>query len=290
MNSNAGIEDMHMTSDTALVDLAWWDANKDRPDVCLIEIDWEGTEAYEAGHIPGALGWNWKDMLWDPLTRDFPSPEDFAARLSSAGIGPGTTVVFYGAPVQFGTYAWWVFRYCGHPRVRILDGGKTRWQKAGRALSRDVSVRKPAAYPPPGGPRDETMRVGRDAVLAALHDPGKILLDHRSAEEYNGLLVNVPGKPDIGAERYGRIPGARHLPFTEFLNEDDTFKSADALRAILDRHGATGEKPIISYCRLSHRATLAYFVVTELAGRGNISIYDGSWTEWGSMVGVPIER
>ncbi|MBI3434245.1 MAG: sulfurtransferase [Proteobacteria bacterium] len=282
-----------MAKSEKLVDPQWLEARKGDPGLRLIEVDWTGTEAYATGHIPGAIGWNWKEWLWDPLVRDFPSPEEFAQRCGKAGIANATTVVFYGDPIQFGTYAWWVFNYLDHPDVRILDGGRTRWAKEGRPLTTEIPAVTPTTYKTPRQ-RREHMRADRDDLIAALakfHSrKEKVLLDHRSPDEYNGLRVNVPGMPDVGAERTGRIPGAQHLHFNELLNADTSFKTPAELKALFEGSGAAADKDIVSYCRLSHRATLAYFAMTELLGYKNVRVYDGSWTEWGSMVGMPIER
>lgn len=273
---------------TALVSTDWLAEHAGDPKVALVEIDWEGRDAYEAGHIPGAIGWNWKDALWDPFERQFPSPDDFAARLGAAGIAADTTVVFYGVPVQFGAYAWWVFRICGHRDVRLLDGGRTKWVAEGRPLTQEVPARAPVRYAP--GPRRDALRAGRQDVLDAIGSGGVTFLDHRSPEEYAGERVGVPGKPNVGAERAGRIPGARHLPHEALLNDDDTFRPREELRAAISAHVAAPDAPVISYCRLSHRAALACFAMTEILGHTNVRVYDGSWTEWGSLVGVPIER
>jgi thiosulfate/3-mercaptopyruvate sulfurtransferase len=271
-----------------VVDPAWLEAHREDPKVRLIEVDFDGTDAYDAGHIPGARGWYWKDALWDPLSREFPSPEEFARRLGAAGIADDTTVVFYGEPHQFGTYGWWAFRYCGHRDARVLDGGRTRWVSEGRPLTTAVPNFAPVSYTP--RPRNEGMRAPRDAVLAALRGSGTIILDNRSPEEYRGERVNILGRPDHGAERHGRIPGARHLHSSDLLQADGRFKPELELRALAEARGATADKDIILYCRLSHRATLVYFVLTQLLGYPRVRSYDGSWTEWGSMVGMPIER
>lgn len=273
---------------TSLVDTNWIAEHIDGPKVCLIEIDWDGLTDYEAGHIPGAIGWHWKSALWDPFVREFPTDDEFAARLGAAGISPDTTVVFYGAPVQFGTYAWWVFKLFGHKDVRILDGGKVKWQREGRPLVTDVRATHSVPYTTAA--KAQAMRAGRDQVLQAIHSQETVVLDHRSYEEFSGQRVGLPGKPDVGAERYGRIPGAHHVPFDSLLNEDTTFKEPSALQEIVGRYVETPNTAVISYCRLAHRATLASFAMTELLGFENVRVYDGSWTEWGSMVGMPIER
>ena len=277
---------------SALVDPAWLSERLDDPNVRLIEIAGMGQEqlqAYKAGHIPGALGWDWKSMLWDSHKRDFPDPERFARRLGDAGIGNETAVVFYGEPMQFGIYAWWVFNYCGHSKVKLLDGARHRWQTEGRPLTAEApAARGPVAYEPVK--RNERMRMGRDEVLAALGKAGQVILDGRSVEEYRGERVGVPGNPDTGALRYGRIPGARHLMFEDLLKVDKSFRSQDEMRGLVEARGATPDTHVITYCRMSHRATVLYFALTQLLGYDKVRVYDGSWTEWGNLVGVPVER
>ena len=211
-------------------------------------------------------------------------------RSGAAGISNDTTVVFYGDPaVQFGTYAWWVFKYCGHQDARVLNGARMRWEREGRPMTTERSETKPVNYVPITASNDARMRATRDDVVAAIRAENCIILDHRSLEEYRGELHSPPGTPNHGSERLGHIPGARHLHFEDMLDEDMSFKPVEDLRAMLAERGATLDKNIISYCRLSHRATLAYFVMTQLLGYSNLRVYDGSWTEWGSLVGAPIE-
>lgn len=276
----------------SLVSPAWLEAHRSDPGVRLIEIAGGGQDemqAYRAGHVPGATCWKWMEMLWDTHQRDFPAPDEFARRLGTAGIGNDTTVVFYGEGVQFGVYAWWTFKYCGHAKVCVLDGARYRWADEGRALV--------TTAPPPAGPvsyrpvaRDERMRIRRDEVAAALGKPGQVILDGRSPEEYRGERVGGPGGPDIGALRYGRIPGAKHLYFEELLTSGKGFKPAAALKALFEARGGTPDADIIAYCRMSHRATVLYFALTQLLGYRRVRVYDGSWTEWGNLVGAPIER
>lgn len=276
----------------ALVSPAWLEEHLNDPAVRVIEIAGMGQEqgqAYASGHIPGAVLWQWKDMLWDSHARDFPSPEDFARRLGAAEISRDTNVVFYGEPMQFGIYAWWTFRYCGHARVCILDGARHRWIAEKRPITTEMPpAAKAVAYAPVA--RNEAMRIRREEVLAALGKPDKLLLDGRSKEEFTGERVGAPGNPDTGALRYGRIPGARHMMFEELLNADKSFKPAADVRAALTARGAGPDRDTIAYCRMSHRATVLYFALTELAGIDNVRVYDGSWTEWGNLVGVPVER
>jgi thiosulfate/3-mercaptopyruvate sulfurtransferase len=277
---------------SSLVQPAWLDAHKVDKDVRIIEIAGMGQEnlsAYRSGHIPGAIVWPWKRMLWDDHIRDFPKPEELARRLGAAGITNATTVVVYGEPVQFGIYAWWTLRYCGHADVRVLDGGRRRWIAEGRGLTNDEPRAFDAVEYRPTM-RSEAMRIGRDAILASLARDDIALVDARSAEEYAGLRVGAPGTPDVGAERAGRIPGARHLEYLELLTEDESFKTVRELEAILASRGVTSDNDVIAYCRGSHRASVLYFALTQLLGYKRAKVYDGSWTEWGSMVGMPIER
>jgi thiosulfate/3-mercaptopyruvate sulfurtransferase len=275
----------------ALVDAAWLAAHCNDPDVRIVEIAGTGQEEkqkYNAGHIPGAVCWWWKDALWDTNKRDFPAPEVFARLCAENGISNDTMVVFYGEGIQFGVYAWWALNYCGHEKAAVLDGGRYRWVKEGRELTQTVPMLSVARYE--ARPRREHMRVSYRYVLESLDRDDRVLLDGRSSEEYRGLRVNTPEGPDVGAVRYGRIPGAKHVYFEELLNEDKTFKSGPELGRLLESAGAAKGKEAIAYCRMSHRATVIYFALTELLGYTDVKVYDGSWTEWGNMVGVPVER
>ena len=275
----------------ALVSAEWLAAHRDDPRVRLVEIAGTGQEdmqLYNAGHIPGATCWWWKDALWDSHRRDFPGPERFAALCSANGIGNDTTVVFYGEGIQFGLYAWWVYTYCGHRNAAVLDGGRYRWVKEGRPLTQDVPETAPVPYR--AVQRREAMRLSYRDVLAGLGRADRVLLDGRSPEEYQGLRVNTPEGPDVGAVRYGRIPGARHIYFQDLLNEDKTFRSAAELSALMRSLGVDHGREVVTYCRMSHRATVLYFTLVELLGHASVRVYDGSWTECGNLVGVPVER
>ena len=276
----------------SLVSPAWLEAHLGDPNLRLIEIAGlfqDDMAAYRAGHVPGAICWKWKEMLWDARMRDFPSPDEFARRMGAAGIGNDTNVVVYGEDVQFGVYAWWVLRYCGHESVRLLDGARYRWKAEGRALETDVTSPGPSAVYRPIA-RNSAMRIFRDEVAAALGDANVAMIDARSPEEYRGERVGAPGGPDTGAMRAGRIPGARHLHFLELLDENKAFKTPAEITALLAERGISPEGPTIAYCRLSHRATVVHFALTEILGVQNVRVYDGSWTEWGNLVGAPIER
>lgn len=277
---------------SSLVSPAWLEGNLSNTKVRLIEIAGLGQDdmaAYKAGHVPGAACWKWKEMLWDSRMRDFPTPQDFASRMGNAGIGNDTTVVVYGEDIQFGIYAWWALRYCGHHDVRVLDGGRTRWQADGYPLTRlEPPLASPVSYEPVS--RNDSMRALRDEVLSAVTSGNSKILDARSPDEFYGRRVGPPGSPDVGAVRAGRIPGAQHLYYLDVLDDTKSFRSPLELRAEITKRGLNEGDDIITYCRMSHRATVIYFMLRELLGFRNVRVYDGSWTEWGNLVGVPVER
>jgi thiosulfate/3-mercaptopyruvate sulfurtransferase len=263
-------------------------------DVVVLEVSFHPAPAalYHAeGHIPGSHHRWWKDLCWDETTRAFPEPATMAARLAELGVGDDSTLVLVGDTIQFATYAYWVLAMTGLDHLaRVMDGGHQAWVAEGRETTSVIP-------PPPGrgtvapATPDDSTRVGRDDVLAGLGDPNRVLLDLRSDEEYTGERVSPSTAPfDHGAERKGRIPGARHLPHTAFLRDDGTFRDAGEIGELLDEAGAGDDADVVTYCRLSHRASLGWFAATLLADRGNVRVYDGSWTEWGSMVGMPIDR
>ncbi len=249
------------------------------------------SASYQTGHIPGAVWWFWKDALWHPTDREFVTPEQLAELLGSIGVSPRTILVLYGTPV----YAFWVLTMAGHKNLRLLDGGKKAWSAQGHSLSQELPDFPFVVYP--AGSADPSSRVGRDDVRAKLGQVERRLLDVRSPEEYRGQRVSPPPGElqfdfDHGAERTGRIPGAMHLFFRELLNEDDTFIYPAQLRSALNQADVSpdSETEVVTYCRLSHRATLAWFAMRHLLGMKNVRVYDGSWTEWGSIVGFPIEK
>jgi len=214
-----------------------------------------------------------------------------AALFGRMGIGPKSTVVLYGDVVQYGSYAWWAFTMAGHQNLKMLDGGRKKWVLEKRPLS--VNVPRPTAVDYPVPKPDASMRVGRDNVRDHLGRPERLLIDFRSPEEYTGKRVmEYSAAFDHGAERFGRIPGAVHCYFRQILNADDSFKSPDDIRKEFSRAGIAPEKyqDVVVYCRLSHRATMGFLALTHLLGHKHIKIYDGSWTEWGSIVGFPIEK
>lgn len=280
-----------MTS-SPLVSTAWLEEHLADPDLRIIEIcSLRDDKTYHEGHIPGAMWVYWKSACWQDSDREFVTPEQMAKLFGSMGIGPNSTVVLYGDPVQYGSYGFWAFTMAGHRNLKLLDGGRRKWVLEKRPLSRNVPRFAPVDYPAPTG--TAAMRVGRRNVRDHLGQSNRLLLDVRSAEEYTGKRVSEYTFPvDHGAERTGRIPGAVHLYFKELLNEDDSFRSPEEIRKVLAGAGIEPGKfdDVVCYCRLSHRATIAWIALTNILGHPNIKIYDGSWTEWGSIVGYPIEK
>jgi thiosulfate/3-mercaptopyruvate sulfurtransferase len=273
-----------------LVDTAWVAEHLTDPAVRLFEAD-EDLLLYDTGHIPGAVKLDWLTDLNDPVIRDYAGREQVEAFLRRSGVDPGTTLVLYGDKNNWwATYAFWVLRLFGIERLRILDGGRARWAEEGRAL-----VRERPAYPAGSivvGPRrDDRIRAFRDDVIAHVRAGGK-LVDVRSPEEYRGERLHMPDYPNEGAVRGGHIPGARNIPWARAVDPGThTFKDAVALRAIYeDEQGLAEGDPVVAYCRIGERSSHSWFVLTYLLGYPKVRNYDGSWTEWGNGVGLPIER
>ena len=277
-----------------LVTTEWLTARLDDPSVRIAEVSLEPDDGdYARGHVPGAMAWYWKDAFWDGTSREFVSPRQVAERLSGFGVSDSTTLVLYSSRVQFAVYGYWALTVMsGHPDTRVLDGGRTKWLAEGRPLSTAVPAVTAAAYRARTSGRDDSTRVRRDEVLACLGQPGTVLVDGRSREEYLGLRVKPAPGPDFGAERYGRIPGAVHVPSLSLLNDDRTFKNPAELERIFRDAGAAPDQAseVITYCRLGHRAAMAWFAMACLLGWGHVRVYDGSWTEWGNCVGLPVRR
>lgn len=273
-----------------LATTGWLQDHLDDPEIRIVEVgDNSNPNRYHEGHIPGALHWPWRESLWHETSREFVAPGAFAEMMERSGIGHETTVVLYSSTPQYANYAFWVCTMRGHTRVRILDGSRDLWIGEGRRFVQDSPSVQRTTYPVRAP--NESSRIGREGVLAGLGNPDRVLLDLRSPEEYRGERVSPPYLGlDHGAQRKGRIPGAKHLHFRELLNEDNTFKTADELQAALDKRGATLDKEIVCYCRLGHRGSLGWFVAHHLLGYGRARVYDGAWTEWGSIVGYPVER
>lgn len=279
-------------SASPLVSTQWLEDHLADPDLRILEISALKDDAiWRAGHIPGAQWLYWKSACWHETDRQLVTPEAMARLFGSLGIGPKSTVVLYGDPVQYGSYALWAFTMAGHQNLRLLDGGRRKWVLEGRPMSGEIPKLSPVDHPAPQG--TAAMRIGRRAVRDGLGTKGRLLLDVRSPEEYSGDRVIDNTAPfDHGAERGGRIPGARHLYFKELINADDSFKGADEIAALLAEKGLSPDAhdDIVCYCRLSHRATMAWVALNHVLGTGKAKVYDGSWTEWGSIVGYPIEK
>ncbi len=271
-----------------LVSTQWLAANLNTPGVVVIESD-EDVLLYETGHIPGAVKIDWHTELNDEIVRDYVSPERFAELLSSKGISRDDTLVFYGDKSNWwATYALWVFELYGHTAARVLDGGRDKWIAEGRPLTTEPSERVATNYPVV--PRDDTsVRAFKDDVLDALgREP---LIDVRSLDEYTGARTHMPNYPEEGALRGGHIPSAASVPWARAANEDGTFKSRAELDAIYrDEAGLSEDGPVIAYCRIGERSSHTWFVLKYLLGFEHVRNYDGSWTEWGSSVRVPIVR
>jgi thiosulfate/3-mercaptopyruvate sulfurtransferase len=276
-----------------LVSTDWLEANLGEPGVVVVEVSFypPATAAWFRGHIPGSHYVWWKDLCWDAQERQFPPAGVMAQRLGELGVGDDSTLVLVGDPIQFATYAYWVLAMSGFEHLSVvLDGGHAAWEAEGRPLTDAPPMVPVPGVPSPGSPVSDA-RIGRDEVLAGLETPGRTLIDLRSTEEYVGLRVAPLTAPfDHGAERKGHIPGALHIPHDRLLADDGTFLAPDGVSAALEAGGVGQETEIVAYCRLSHRASLAWFALTRIADRPNVRVYDGSWTEWGSMVGMPVER
>jgi thiosulfate/3-mercaptopyruvate sulfurtransferase len=256
--------------------------------VVVAEVD-ENPDLYEQGHIPGAVKLHWKDDLQDPVERDLVEKDEFERLMGSLGIGNETTLVVYGDKNNwFAAYAYWYLKIYGHGDVRVLDGGRQKWIDEGRELATDVPQVQAATYR--AQERDESIRAYRDAVRETIGADGKALVDVRSPQEYSGDLIAPPGYEQEGAQRGGHIPTAASIPWAQAVRDDGTFKSADELRELYGTKGVTDDKAVTAYCRIGERSAHTWFVLSELLGYKDVKNYDGSWTEWGNLVDVPIEK
>ena len=272
-----------------LVSTEWVAAHLSDDNVRIIESN-EDPLLYPSGHIPGAVEVDWVKDLNDPLRRDYLGKSGFEALAGRIGITPDTTVVFYGDKSNWwATYALWVFELFNHSNAKIMDGGRLKWVEEGRELTREAPSVSPSSYSAPE--RDDSqIRAFRDAVLSHTQDAGQ-LVDVRSPAEFSGEKLHMEGYPQEGAVRGGHIPGASNVPWSRAANEDGTFKNAAELRAIYqDEIGLNPAEPTIAYCRIGERSSHTWFVLTNLLGFGDVRNYDGSWTEWGNSVGLPIEK
>jgi thiosulfate/3-mercaptopyruvate sulfurtransferase len=276
-----------MSRADVLVSADWAEENLNTPGVVFVEVD-EDTSAYDGGHIPGAVKLDWKTELQDSVIRDFVSKDKFEALLSAKGVGNDDTVVLYGGNNNwFAAYAYWYFKLYGHDNVKLLDGGRKKWELDGRELSKDEVSRPATQYQ--AKDQDKTIRAFRDEVVEAIGK--KNLIDVRSPDEFSGKLLAPAHLPQEQSQRAGHIPTAANVPWSKAANEDGTFKSDEELRKLyVDEAGLDESKDTIAYCRIGERSSHTWFALHELLGQQNVKNYDGSWTEYGSLVGVPIEK
>ena len=271
-----------------VVSTDWVAENLDNPGVRLVEVDVD-TEAYAAGHIPGAVGWNWTTQLEAQVQRDIPSHEDWQELLRASGIGNDTKIVLYGDNNNwFATFAYWLARMFGHEDAVLVNGGRKKWELEGRPLVTDAPAVERTDYQ--AGSLDEGRRALYDDVREHIRQAGAALVDVRSPAEFTGEIIAPPGLPET-AQRAGRIPGATNVPWLSAVNEEDgTFKSADELREVYEGKGMTADRDIVVYCRIGERSSHSWFVLSELLGYDKVRNYDGSWTEWGNIIRAPIEK
>ena len=273
-----------MSREDVLVSAAWAEENLTAPGVVFVEVD-EDASAYDAGHIPGAVKVDWKLDLQDPVRRDFVDQAGFEKLLSARGIGNDDTVVLYGGNNNwFAAYAYWYFKLYGHDKVQLLDGGRKKWELDGRPLDTEVPSRPETAYS--AKPQDKALRAFRDEIVDAIDT--KNLVDVRSPDEFSGKLAAPAHLPQEQAQVKGHIPSAINVPWSKAANEDGTFKSDDELRELYKDAGLDEGKATIAYCRIGERSSHTWFVLRELLGYEDVKNYDGSWTEYGSLVGVPV--
>ena len=271
-----------------LVSTDWLAEHLDDENIVVAEVD-ENPALYDEGHVRGAVRLHWREDLQDPVQRDLVDREAFEQLMGGLGIANDTTVVLYGDRNNwFAAYAYWYLKLYGHVDVRIVDGGRQKWVDEGRELTTDAALPASASYS--ASEQDASIRTFRDDVLSGLGDGARELVDVRSPQEFSGELVSPPGYEQEGAQRGGHIPGARSIPWASAVRDDGTFKSADELEELYGGKGVTPDKQITAYCRIGERSAHTWFVLRELLGYENVRNYDGSWTEWGNLVDVPIEK
>lgn len=273
---------------TALVSTDWVAQHLNDSTVRLIEVDVD-TTAYDQGHIQGAIGVNWSTELEDTIRRDIPTKQNWEKLLGRSGVTPSTKIVFYGDNNNwFAAFAYWVAKMYGHEDVVLMNGGRKKWELEGRPLTKDAATAQPTTYQ--AKDLDEGFRAHMQDVMNYVGvQGGKALVDVRGPAEYNGDIVAPPGLPET-AQRCGHIPGATNIPWGMAANDDGTFKSADELKQLYEGKGITQDKDVVAYCRIGERSSHTWFVLKELLGYPKVRNYDGSWTEWGSVIGVPIDN
>jgi len=270
-----------------LVDTQWVQDHLDDPSIRIVEVD-ENSALYAEAHIPGAIGFDWKTDLQDQVRRDFLDAKAFGELFGSRGISNDHTVVLYGDRNNwFAAYTYWYLKYYGHDKVKLINGPREKWIAEGRPTSTDVPSHGATTFEAKAG--DDAIRAYRDEVFTAL-DSDTRLVDVRSPQEFSGELIAMPGYEQEGAQRGGHIPGAKSIPWAQSVQEDGTFKSADDLAELYGSKGVTDSDSIIAYCRIGERSAHTWFVLHELLGKDDVKNYDGSWTEWGNLVNVPVEK
>jgi thiosulfate/3-mercaptopyruvate sulfurtransferase len=261
--------------------------NLNNPSLRIVEVDVD-TKAYDEGHIPGAIGWAWNTQLCDTVQRDIIPKAAFESLMGSSGVGNNTTVILYGDNNNwFAAWALWQLKIYGHKDVRLMNGGRKKWLAEGRELTKDAAKVTPATYKAQNA--DLSIRAFLPQVQEALAKKAADMVDVRSPQEFTGEILAPPGLPET-CQRGGHIPGARSIPWAQACNEDGSFKTADQLKTLYANAGIGGNRPIIAYCRIGERSSHSWFVLTYLLGYKNVTNYDGSWTEWGNLVGAPVER
>ncbi len=275
-----------MSREDVLVDADWAEAHLEDPKVVFVEVD-EDVSAYDGGHIKNAVRLDWTTELQQPEARDLIDQADFSRLLSAKGIRNDDTVVLYGGNNNwFAAYAYWQFTYYGHADVRLLDGGRKKWELDGRELTKDLPVRATTSYN--AAAPDSSIRAFRDEVVASIGS--KNLVDVRSPDEFSGKIKAPAHLPQEQSQKAGHIPTAINIPWSKAAADDGTFRSDDELAALYDEQGFADDKPTIAYCRIGERSSHTWFVLHELLGKGDVKNYDGSWAEYGSLVGVPIQK
>jgi thiosulfate/3-mercaptopyruvate sulfurtransferase len=271
-----------------LISTQWVEEHANDPKVRLVEVDVD-TTAYDQGHIAGAVGWNWQTQLQDNIRRDLIEKPALETLLGQSGILNDTTIVLYGDNNNwFAAYAFWQLKYYGHRDVRLMNGGRKKWLEEKRPLTTEAPKIPASSYRATGP--DESLRARKEHVFAIVEKKGKgHLVDVRSVDEFTGKIIAPPGMSET-AQRAGHIPGAANVPWAQAANEDGTFKSADALRQLYQGKGVSGAEEVIAYCRIGERSSHTWFVLKYLLGYDKVKNYDGSWTEWGNLVGAPIEK
>ncbi len=273
--------------DNVLVSTDWVAAHLADANIRIAEVDVD-TAAYDQGHIPGAVGWNWTTQLCDTVVRDVIPKDKLEELLGASGIGNDTTIVLYGDNNNwFAAWAFWQLKLYGHDDVKIMDGGRKKWLAEGRELSTDPPKIQKQVYK--AKDQDDSLRAYLPEVMAAVKANSASLVDVRSPAEFTGEILAPPGLPET-CQRGGHIPGAKSIPWAKACNDDGTFKSYEELKALYGAQGVTADKPVIAYCRIGERSSHTWFVLKYLLGFSNVRNYDGSWTEWGNLVGAPVEK